>query len=76
MKRTVSSIALHVVLALGAVLTLIPLVWMVSASFMPTGEANRFPPRLLPSHPTAEHYVELFSHLNLARPFVNSLVVR
>jgi len=75
MKRLLPSVVLHVVLIVGAVLTLIPLVWMVSASFMATGEANRFPPRLFPSHATGEHYVELFSHLNLARPFVNSLIV-
>ncbi len=30
------------------VTTLLPLLWMVAASLMPTGEANALPPRLLP----------------------------
>jgi ABC-type glycerol-3-phosphate transport system permease component len=34
---------------------------MVAASFMPTGEANSFPPRFLPSRPTLTHYVDLFT---------------
>ena len=55
--RAPRGLAVHLALGTGAVLTLIPLAWMVSASFMPTGEANRFPPPLLPSHPTAAHYL-------------------
>jgi len=74
-KRALASIGIHVVLVVGAVLTLIPLAWMVSASFMPTGEANRFPPPLLPSHATLAHYADLLTRLNLARPFLNSLAV-
>ena len=65
----------HAILALGAILTLLPLAWMVSASLMPAGEANRFPPRFLPSDPTLEHYVTLFTRLDVARHFWNSVVV-
>ena len=64
---------IYAVLALGVVLTLAPLVWMVSASFMPAGEASVFPPRLVPSRITLEHYVSLFSRLDLARYLFNSL---
>lgn len=58
-----------------AVATLAPLLWMVSASFMPEGEANTEPPRLLPSRPTLEHYKELFTRLDLGRQLSNSLFV-
>lgn len=75
MKRTLTTVLLHTVLILGGLLTLLPLVWMVAASFMPTGEANSFPPRLLPSTPTFEHYRDLFTRLNLARYFLNSTLV-
>jgi multiple sugar transport system permease protein len=60
--------------ALAAV-TIAPLLWMLSASLMPTGEANTWPPRLLPSRPTIEHYVTLFTRLELARYSVNSAIV-
>jgi multiple sugar transport system permease protein len=75
MKRALPSFVLHVALALGVVATLVPLLWMVSASFMKAGEANTFPPRLLPSHATLEHYVALFTRLDLARHLMNSTIV-
>jgi len=49
MRRVVRTVALHAVLAAGAALTLLPLLWMVAASFMPAGEASAVPPRLVPS---------------------------
>jgi len=62
-------------LALGAVITLAPFLWMVSASFMPAGQSNELPPRLLPDPPTLLHYRELFTRLDLARSLANSLMV-
>jgi len=70
-----SAIMLHVALVAGAVLTLMPLIWMVAASLMPAGEANTFPPHFLPSRPTLEHYVALVTRLKLARSFMNSTIV-
>lgn len=75
MKRALPTLLLHGVLVAGALLTLAPLLWMVSASFMPDGEANTFPPRLLPSAPTVRHYVDLFIRLDLGRQFANSTLV-
>ena len=75
MKKPVQKIALHALLAAAAALTAFPLVWMVSASFMPTGEAASFPPRMLPSTATLQHYEELFTRLNLGRAFLNSTIV-
>lgn len=66
---------IHALLAIGAVLTLFPLVWMVLASLMPTGEAQSLPPRWWPSQITFVHYKELFERLNLARYFANSLLI-
>ena len=75
MKPRGRVVLLHAVLFLGAVITLTPLGWMVSASFMPTGEANSVPPRFLPSHATFEHYIALFTRMDLARHFLNSALV-
>ena len=62
-------------LALTALLTAAPLLWMLSVSLMPTGEANSLPPRLLPSAPTLAHYREIFVHLEMGRYLWNSLVL-
>ena len=74
-KALLPTLALHAALVLGALVTLTPLLWMVSASFMSPGESNSFPPRLLPQDPTLQNYVELFTRLNLARYLLNSTLV-
>lgn len=67
--------ALYSALLLGVALTLTPLLWMVLASFMPTGQANSYPPMLLPSGATLEHYRDLFTRLDLGRSFLNSALL-
>ena len=75
MRRFLPSVLLHALLVIGAVLTLAPLVWMVSASLMPSGDANTFPPPFFPRRVTFEHYADLFTRLNLARSFLNSVLI-
>ena len=58
-----------------AVITLAPALWMLSASFMSTGEASTFPPKLLPVRMTFEHYFTLFTRLQIWRYLINSLVL-
>lgn len=75
MKRPAATLLLHLALVVGALVALAPLAWMIAASLMPSGEANSFPPRFLPSHPTLLHYRELFTRLDLGRAFASSLLV-
>src|SRR5205085_1513004 len=74
-RRVLPAVAVNVALAALAALTLVPLAWMVSASFMPTGEASAIPPRLLPSVPTLANYRTLFTRLDLARNLANSALL-
>ncbi len=74
-RRHERTLLLHAVLAAGALVTLAPLLWMVSASFMRPGEANALPPPLWPAAPTFDNYVALFSRLSMWRNFLNSAVV-
>ena len=46
-----------------------------TASLMPPGEANSYPPRLWPSLITFEHYAVLFTRLDLARYLFNSTLL-
>jgi multiple sugar transport system permease protein len=68
-------VLLYLQLALGAALALVPMLWMVSASLMPAGEASTYPPRLFPRHVTFEHYVTLFTRLDLGRSLMNSAII-
>lgn len=71
-KSRLATVFLHAALVLGAAATLFPLFWMITASLMPTGEANNDPPPILPSRVTFQHYGELFTRLNLGQAFFNS----
>ena len=66
---------LHAALLLLTAATVFPLLWMVSASLMPAGQASALPPRLLPSQPTLVHYRDLFLRLRLGRALLNSTLL-
>jgi multiple sugar transport system permease protein len=74
-KRRLGEIAVNAALVAGAAVTLVPLLWMISASFMPSGQANSEPPVLLPTPPTLANYRALFTRINVARNFENSAIL-
>lgn len=74
-RKSALSLLLHLALGLLALATILPLVWMVSASFMPPGEATTDPPPFFPSRLTLENYTALFTRLNLGRHLLNSIGV-
>lgn len=74
-REPVRRAMLVALLVAGAVIALVPTLWMVSASLMPTGEASSYPPRFLPSTPTLAHYRTLFAGLSVGRYLLNSAFV-
>jgi len=64
------------VLIAGGAITMLPLVWMFSASLRPAGEAYRLPPSLLPDVWDVSSYQQvLTSGLPFLQMYWNSLVV-
>src|SRR3546814_16042532 len=61
--------------ALVALVTIAPLLWMVSVSFMARGEAAQFPPPLWPASPTLENYRLLFGSFGVGRFLLNIILV-
>jgi multiple sugar transport system permease protein len=74
-RERLQRIILYTLLIIGALLALLPMLWMLSASLMPTGEASTFPPHFLPSSPTLAHYRDLFTRLSLGRYLFNSAFI-
>jgi multiple sugar transport system permease protein len=72
-RRLLASLLVNGLLVAAAALALAPLLWMVSVSLMAPGEADSFPPPLLPGAPSLAAYRELFAHQGMARYFANSL---
>lgn len=75
MPRWLERVLLWSALLFGAFVSLFPMIWMVSASFMQPGESNSYPPHILPRDPTTEHYATLFTRLNLGRSLFNSALI-
>lgn len=74
-RERVQRIVLYLLLVIGALIALTPMLWMLSASVMPTGEASTFPPHFWPSRPTLSHYRDLFTRLSLGRYLFNSALI-
>lgn len=69
------AILVNALLAVLAFVSLFPLLWMLSVSFMPAGAASTLPPPLLPAAPTLDNYRDLFARVGLGRYLFNSLLV-
>jgi multiple sugar transport system permease protein len=73
--RGLATALVNGLLAGAAMITLLPLVWMLSVSLMSPGEASTFPPPLLPSQATLDNYRQLFAHVGMGRYVVNSALL-
>lgn len=65
----------HLVLILGAVVMLLPFVWMFSTSVKPSAEILSWPPQLVPRHVTVENYVTVFRTAPFHLFFLNSVLM-
>ena len=74
MRRLAAPLVNGVLLTIS-ILTVLPLVWMLSVSLMAPGEASRFPPPLWPSRATLQNYRELFTQAGLGRYVLNSVLL-
>jgi multiple sugar transport system permease protein len=75
-SRTRAVMAMRVaVLTAGAIVMVLPFVYMVSTSLKPDRLTLEIPPRFLPTHPTTANYVGAWTSNDFSRYFLNSLMV-
>jgi len=74
-RRGPGIVLLGAALALGALVTAFPFIWMLGTSFKPQQESLDFPPTVLPQQPTLEWYETLFTELDFGRYLANTLAV-
>jgi multiple sugar transport system permease protein len=58
-----------------AAVSLFPLLWMLSVSFMPPGASSVIPTPILPKAFTLENYRTLFGNIGMGRYLLNSLLI-
>ncbi len=73
--RSAFAIVVHALLIIGALITVLPFLWMVLSSFKTTTEIFRYPPALLPDRWIFRHYLDLFRTTLFPRWYGNSLWV-
>lgn len=73
-RKRLRQLAHGAITALIALVALFPILWGLSTSLRPAAELVAFPPTLLPSQPTLEHYALLF-RTGIERFVLNSLIV-
>src|SRR3954451_2578634 len=71
--RRLLGLLVHALLLLGAILMVLPMVWMVATSLKTPAEIAEWPPHLLPRAPTLANYGGLFQAAPFARFIANSL---
>ncbi len=70
-----ANILKHIILLSGAVIMVLPFVWMLSTSLKPPHEVLSWPPQLIPNTFTGENYVKVFETAPFARFFLNSILM-
>ncbi|MGB8956200.1 MAG: carbohydrate ABC transporter permease [Tumebacillaceae bacterium] len=73
--KTIRNTLLHLVLAAGSLVMLLPFFWMVSTSLKPIFEVLTLQIKWWPTHPLWENYSQVWTMLPFGRYFLNSLFV-
>ncbi len=75
LRALLGGLTLHVVLGLGALIMLLPFIWMVSTSFKTLDQVFTFPPNWIPNPFIWENYPRAFTSVPFGRWFLNSLQI-
>jgi multiple sugar transport system permease protein len=73
-RRAATSVRLAI-LALGAIVMVVPFAWLLSTSFKPDSIVLQSPPQLLPHHATVANYTGAWGTNEFGRYFFNSVLV-
>lgn len=74
-QRAISAIISHTILIIGAVIMIVPFVWMLSTSFKAPGRTFVYPPEWIPNPFVWQNYVEMWKALPFNQFFLNSVKI-
>ncbi len=74
-KKMLNKAILILLLCIGALLVVVPFVWMIFSSFKNIDEFYLVPPKILPKKFTLDNFNQLFSKANFGRYYFNSIFV-
>lgn len=68
-----SNLIYHIILILGAIVMVMPFLWMITTSLKTLPESMRIPPTLLPTEWKFENYASVFDKLDFIRYYMNTI---
>lgn len=74
-KRKIGDAILFIILCLGAVIILVPIVWMLSTALKSAPEVAAYPPKLFPEKPLFENFAIAWSKAPFTRYTLNTLII-
>lgn len=75
MRRKTRKVGYVLFVIVFLLVMILPMFYMISASFMQDADLNSIPPKLLPSVPTIKNYIAAFAQQPLLRYVFNSFVI-
>ncbi len=69
------TVVIGVALAVGALVTAFPFIWMLGTSIKPQAESLTYPPTLFPAKPTLQYFQTLFTDLDFGQYLGNTVIV-
>lgn len=75
MRRKTGKVGYVLFVIVFLLVMILPMFYMISASFMQDADLNSIPPKLLPSVPTIKNYIAAFAQQPLLRYVFNSFVI-
>lgn len=74
-KGKITSVILFIILAIGAVVILFPIAWMLSTALKSAPEVAQYPPKLLPEKPMFENFAIAWGKAPFTRYTINTLII-
>ncbi len=75
MRKNNNKIIIHVVLILGAVIMILPFIWMLLTSLKTLSESVQIPPQIFPSKIRLENYSKVMNLLPFTKYYINTILM-
>ena len=69
------NLLIHIILILGAVVMILPFVWMVLTSLKTLGESTQIPPKIFPDKMQFSNYTEVLRLLPFGKFYLNTILM-
>ncbi|HAX73165.1 MAG TPA: sugar ABC transporter permease [Firmicutes bacterium] len=74
-KLNKSNLLIHIILILGAIVMVLPFIWMILTSFKTLAESTQMPPQILPDSIVWDNYTNVLNILPFDKFYINTFIM-